>query len=98
MIWRCMLLLFGCIGTSFFTYGAEYTIPAQIVSLSQCKDIASKNYLPLQIARDEVVLATLKITEAKRNLFPSAAIKYQENKGTIDNNPFTGKRYDLELK
>ncbi|MFH1318828.1 MAG: TolC family protein, partial [Candidatus Omnitrophota bacterium] len=29
---------------------------------------------------------------------PSAAIKYQENEGTIDNNPFTGKRYDLEFK
>jgi outer membrane protein TolC len=84
---------------SFISKGyCEDNVFSSITNLTQCNEVALSSYLPSQIARDEVVLATLKITEARRNLFPAMAIKYQESKGVVNSRSFEGKRYDLELK
>lgn len=89
-----LILLYAAV--SFPVYPQEVSL--EVRSFSQCKETALANYLPVQIAREEKRLAELKIDEALRNLFPQAALKYQDSRGVTNDEPFRGERYNLELK
>lgn len=53
------------------------------LTLQDCVTIAIANHKPARIALEEVLLARMKVTEAKRGIYPSASIKEEEIKGMV---------------
>jgi outer membrane protein TolC len=70
----------------------------KITSLKECIDIGLDNYMSAKIALDEVKLAELKVTEAKRALFPSASFKKVKTEGDIFNVDFLEREYTLKME
>jgi len=70
----------------------------KITVLQECIDIGLENHLPAKIALDEVKLAELKLTEAKRTLFPSASYKIVKTNGDIYDIDFTEEEYTLRME
>ncbi len=70
----------------------------KVTTLVECIDIGLENYLPAKISLDEVKLAELKMTEAKRALFPSASFKKVRTDGDIFNVDFLEREYTLRME
>ncbi len=60
-------------------------IPEGREELKKLIEIAIKNSKPLEIAKEEMELATLKLKEAKRNLWPSATVGFYHTDGEVYN-------------
>ncbi len=70
----------------------------KITNLRECIDIGLDNYMSAKIALDEVKLAELKVTEAKRALFPSASFKNVKTEGDIYDVDFLEREYTLRME
>ncbi|MFH0838638.1 MAG: TolC family protein [Candidatus Omnitrophota bacterium] len=70
----------------------------KIATLQECIDIGLENHLPAKIALDEVKLAELKLTEAKRALFPSAQYRINQTEGDIYDIGFMEREYTLKME
>jgi outer membrane protein TolC len=68
------------------------------LTLKDCVTIAIANHKPARIALEEVLLARMKVTEAKRGIYPSASIKEEEIKGSVPTGlPPTGRFRGREI-
>ncbi len=74
------------------------------LTLNDAVTIALANHKPARIALEEVLLARMKVTEAKRGLFPTASLKNEEIEGRAVEagspalKPFRGREFTLELQ
>ncbi len=74
------------------------------LTLKDCVTIALANHKPLRIALEEVLLARMKVTEAKRALFPAATLKSEEIRGRAippslaTQTDFRGREFNFELQ
>ncbi len=74
------------------------------LSLKDAVTIALANHKPARIALEEVLLARMKVTEAKRGLFPVATLKNEEKEGratapgSTSLTDFRGREFNLELQ
>ncbi len=69
-----------------------------ILSMDDVLRIGLANHLPSKIAQEEVLLARMKIGDAKRALFPKAKLRWKETSGTTTGEDFKGREYALELQ
>ncbi|MBI1870957.1 MAG: TolC family protein [Chlamydiae bacterium] len=72
--------------------------PGIPLTLEQCIMIARANSLSVKIAREEALLAQLKITPARRALWPSADVFWKETRGTTTGQDFIGREITLEVQ
>ncbi|HRZ86246.1 MAG TPA: TolC family protein [bacterium] len=79
---------------------ADYTA----LSLKDCVTIALANHKPARISLEEVLIARMKVTEAKRGLYPSVSIKEEEIEGRVPGGgmpptgQFRGREFATELQ
>jgi outer membrane protein TolC len=75
---------------------------ADALTLKDAVTIALANHKPARIALEEVLVARMKVTEAKRGLFPAASLKNEEIEGRAVNGAvlsnFRGREFTLELQ
>lgn len=71
-----------------------------VYNLSACQQVAEANHRPLQIAYEEVKLASLKLAEARRALYPTASVKWQETRSQVAGGlaDSIGRRFFTELQ
>jgi len=74
--------------------GADYGV----FSLENAVKVGLANHLSSKVAQEEVVLAKLKVKEAKRSLFPKVKVKYKTTSGTTTGEDFEGKEYGAEFQ
>ncbi len=74
------------------------------LTLKDCITIALANHKPARIGLEEVLVARMKVTEAKRGLFPTASLKSEESEGRATQpglatlSDFRGREFTLELQ
>lgn len=62
-------------------------------------EIGAENYRPLEVAREQMELAQLKLREARRQLFPTAVIRWTNTTGTtVEDVGIFSKSYELEME
>ncbi len=71
-----------------------------VYDLLTCQQVAEMNHRPLQIAYEEVKLASLKLQEARRSLYPTASVKWQESNSEVAGGlaDSLGRRFTLEMQ
>jgi outer membrane protein TolC/Flp pilus assembly protein TadD len=69
-----------------------------VLSLSDALQIGFANHLPSKIAQEEVLLARMRVGDAKRGLFPKAKVRWKETSGTTTGEDFEGREYSLDLQ
>ncbi len=72
----------------------------QAYDLLACQQVAEMNHRPLQISYEEVKLASLKLQEARRSLYPTASVKWQESNSEVAGGlaDSLGRRFTLEMQ
>lgn len=70
----------------------------ELLSFDDALALGLQNHLPIQIAREQIELSSLKEKEAFRELFPEASLKWDETSGVVSNRDFVGRKYQLKLK
>jgi len=74
---------------------ADYTM----LTIKDCVTIALANHKPMRVALEEVLLAKMKVSQAKRGLFPSASLKEEEIEGSVPGGQnFRGREFAVELQ
>jgi outer membrane protein TolC len=69
-----------------------------VLNLPDAINVGTANHLPTKISQEEVLLAKMKVREAKRALFPKAKIKYKTTQGTTTGEDFEGEEYAAEFQ
>lgn len=70
----------------------------ELLTLSSCFEQAQKIYGPLQIAKEQMKLAKLRLKETRRNLLPSAQIEAEGTEGTTIGEDFRGRGTELKVQ
>jgi outer membrane protein TolC len=78
------------------SYGETQTV--KTLSLSECIEIAMRNYLPLRTAKKSLKLAGWRLWEARRNLLPKVGIKWDEYTGKISGRRFYGRKQSVDIQ
>lgn len=73
----------------------EFVIPK---GLKECLQIGLNNYLPTKIAREQMDLAKLKVTEAERNFYPAFTGEYKNADGKTITDPYQSISYGLQAE
>lgn len=60
--------------------------------------LARHNSQPLKIAKDQIGLANVKVSEVFRNLFPSLGLEYTSTKGETITDPYRSKSYGVKCE
>ncbi len=77
---------------------------SKALTLKDCVTIALANHKPARIGLEEVLVARMKVTEAKRGLFPAASLKSEEIEGRATQpglatlSDFRGREFTLEIQ
>lgn len=66
--------------------------------LLQLYKIGAANSQPLKISKGQIKLATCKVKEAIRALFPQLSVEYKEDKGKSITDPFKSRSYGIKLE
>jgi outer membrane protein TolC len=69
-----------------------------VLGLKDCIDIASKNYIPLQVAVKSIKLGEMRLFEARRNLLPTFGLTYEEYSGRVNGREYIGRKQYFELQ
>lgn len=70
----------------------------KVWTLGDCFKVALANSQPVQIAQKQIRLASIKVCEARRELFPKLVGEYRSSEGETITEPFESKSYGLELE
>ena len=72
--------------------------PVNLFSLKNCIRTAIDNSLSLNVAKREIKLSKQKVKDARRALFPTASLKWEEIQGSTTGEDFKGREIYLELQ
>ncbi|MFA5146580.1 MAG: TolC family protein [Candidatus Omnitrophota bacterium] len=75
--------------------GSQAEIP-HVLTLDDCIKIAVQNHMPLKIAEDSIKLGEMRLWEARRNMLPTATIKWQESSGRVNDRRYIGRKQSIE--
>jgi len=76
----------------------EKLLEKQMLTLDDCIDVAMEAHLSLKVAERQLKLARFRLFEAKRNLGPTAIVKWEESTGRVDERLYTGEKIVVEGK
>lgn len=71
---------------------------AKEFSMEDCLDAASENSIPLEVAREQISLASMKVWEARRAFFPSLTLSWTRTSGIQSSGKVEGLEYGIEGK
>ena len=69
-----------------------------IKGVNECVGIALKKYRGARVAYEQLRLAETKVTEAKRNKYPTAALRWTESGGNISEQDYEGRKMGVEVQ
>ena len=75
-----------------------YLDPEKVYSIAECVTIAMQNHEPLRVAREQVELAEVKLSEARRHFFPNATLRTNITDGETRTAPFKEREYIFRIE
>lgn len=69
-----------------------------VLGLKDCIDIASKNYIPLQVAVKSIKLGEMRLFEARRNMLPTFGLTYEDYSGRVNGRSYIGRKQYFETQ
>ncbi|MFH1458879.1 MAG: TolC family protein [Candidatus Omnitrophota bacterium] len=74
------------------------TLSDKVSSLEDCLNLAMSKNLPLQIAKEQELLAKLRVREARRAFYPAFLAEWNETDGNTVSEPYRGRSYGLQTE
>ncbi len=68
------------------------------LTLNDCINVAVSNSIEAKIAKEKVKLASLKVNEAFRELFPEFSLIWDETRGRITGSMYKGRKFGAEFR